>query len=301
MKRRSLLAALPLLGFGRAETAILTMDLHGAAASVDAQEVTAERLALVREWIGKCADAVVTYYGKFPVPAVAITLETVEGGKVSGGRTEPGDIPHIEIHLGREAGETALLHDDWVLVHEMIHLAFPWMNMQHNWMAEGIAVYVESIARVQAGHLPASQIWGDFVKAMPKGLAKDGDGGLDETASWGMTYWGGCMFCLMADIRIRQETDNRFSLQQALRGINAVRDFRKEWEFRETLEIGDRAMGRHVLISLYDAMKDKLVKPDLDQMWKELGIVKSESGIAFDDSAPLASIRKGVTGGQRQA
>jgi hypothetical protein len=295
MNRRSLLAALPLIGFSCAEAATLSLDLHGATASVDAQGVAGERLPLIREWIGKCADAVVIYYGKFPVPQVAITLEAVDGGKVGGGRTEPGDIPHIEIHLGREADQKVLLQDDWVLVHEMIHLAFPWMNMQHNWMAEGIAVYVESIARVQAGHLKPEQIWGDFVKAMPKGLPKDGDGGLDRTASWGMTYWGGCMFCLMADIRIRQETENRFGLQSALRGINAERDFRKEWDFRDTLELGDRATGRHVLVNQYEEMKDKPVKPDLDQLWKELGIVKSESGIAFDDGAPLASIRSAIT------
>lgn len=295
MNRRSLLGLLAALPVTPAEARTLSLELHGAAASVDIGGLDAAMEKLVRAWIAKSADAVVTYYGKFPVPAVAIALEQVEGGGVKGGRTEPGEIPHIDIHLGRGSTGQALLHDDWVLVHEMIHLAFPWLNMQHNWMAEGIAVYVEAVARVQAGHLKAEQIWGDFAKSMPKGLPRDGDGGLDETPSWGMTYWGGCMFCLMADIRIRQETDNRVGLQQALRAINAVRDFRKEWDFLETLELGDAATGRHVLTGLYGEMKDKPVKPDLDAMWKELGIVKSVSGIGFDDTAPLAAIRKAIT------
>lgn len=295
MKRRTLLGLLAALPVTPAEAASLRLDLHGATATVDVGGLDEAMQRLVRAWIGKSADAVVTYYGKFPVPAVAITLEPVDGGGVRGGRSEPGEIPHIEIHLGRGASEAALLHDDWVLVHEMIHLAFPWLNMQHNWMAEGIAVYVEGVARVQAGHLPAAEIWGDFAKSMPKGLPKDGDGGLDETPSWGMTYWGGCMFCLMADIRIRQETGNRSGLQQALRAINASRDFRRLWDFRETLELGDAATGRHVLIAMYDEMRDKPVKPDLDDLWRRLGVVRAGATLSFDDSAPLAAIRMAIT------
>ena len=56
------------------------------------------------------------------------------------------------------------------MVHEMVHLAFPWMDRNHRWMAEGLAVYVESIARLQAGHLRPEQVWGDFVAMMPRGL-----------------------------------------------------------------------------------------------------------------------------------
>lgn len=296
MNRRTLLGLLAALPVTSAEAGTLSLDLHGATATVDVGGLDGPALTLVRAWIAKSADAVVTYYGKFPVPAVTITLEPVDGEAVRGGRTEPGDIPHIDIHLGRNATEAALLHDDWVLVHEMIHLAFPWLNMEHNWMAEGIAVYVEAVARVQAGHLPAARIWSDFAKSMPKGLPKGGDGGLDQTPSWGMTYWGGCMFCLMADIRIRQETGNRSGLQQALRAINASRDFRRLWDFRETLELGDRATGRHVLIAMYDEMRDKPVKPDLDGLWRQLGVVRAGATLSFDDSAPLAAIRQAITG-----
>ena len=89
---------------------------------------------------------------------------------VRGGQTFPGEVPLIRVNAGRSSSETELLRKDWVLVHEMIHLAFPWMDGKHNWMAEGLAVYVESIARLQAGHLQPQQVWGDFAKMMPRGL-----------------------------------------------------------------------------------------------------------------------------------
>jgi hypothetical protein len=170
----------------------------------------------------------------------------------------------------------------------MIHLAFPWMDGAHNWMAEGLAVYVESIARVQAGHLPEAQIWGDFIAAMPKGLPKDGDKGIDRTATWGRTYWGGALFALIADVTMRRETENAMGLQQALRAINSERNFSRMWDFRETLEIGDRATGRKVLTGLYDAWKETPVTPDLAQLWSDLGV------LPVSDDAALAAVRKAI-------
>ena len=48
---------------------------------------------------------------------------------------------------------------------------------------------------------------------------RDNDRGLDRTRTWGRTYWGGALFCLMADVEIRKQTGNRVGLQDALRTI----------------------------------------------------------------------------------
>ena len=180
------------------------------------------------------------------------------------------------------------------MVHEMVHLAFPWMNLNHNWMAEGLAVYVESIARLQAGQLTQSQVWGDFIHMMPRGLPQPGDGGYDVTVNWGRTYWGGAIFCLMADLEIRRETGNTIGLQHALRAINRERDFRREWDFPGTLAIGDKATGTTVLTRQYQAMRIEPVAPDLKVLWRELGVNGDGGTIAFDDDAPLAAIRRAI-------
>ena len=46
-----------------------------------------------------------------------------------------------------------------------------------------------------------------MMRDMPKGLPQAGDQGLDNTATWGRKYWGGAMFCLLADIEIRKATE----------------------------------------------------------------------------------------------
>ena len=99
--------------------------------------------------------------------------------------------------------------DDWVLTHEMVHLAFPSVPEEHHWIEEGSATYIEPIARARAGDLTPEKVWGDLVDGLPQGLPQPGDRGLDFTPTWGRTYWGGALFCLLADIEIRKRTANQ--------------------------------------------------------------------------------------------
>jgi hypothetical protein len=50
------------------------------------------------------------------------------------------------------------LNDNWVLVHEMTHLSLPAVDDNHNWLAEGIDVYVEGVARGEAGNITDTRL-----------------------------------------------------------------------------------------------------------------------------------------------
>jgi hypothetical protein len=183
-----------------------------------------------------------------------------------------------------------------MLTHEMVHLAFPSVNEKHHWIEEGIATYVEPIARIRAGHLTAGQMWLDLVRDMPQGLPQVGDRGLDHTRTWGRTYWGGALFCLMADVEIRRQTNNAKGLEHALRGIlGGGGDIRKEWNLQDVLAVGDLAVGVSVLQPLYAKMKDKPVSVDLATLWAQPGVQSDRAIVRFDDSATLAAIRRAIT------
>src|SRR4029077_10203283 len=78
---------------------------------------------------------------------------------------------------------------------------------------------VEGVARVQAGNRTETDGWAEELRSMPRGLPPAGDAGLAHTHTWGRTYWGGAMFCLLADVDIRERTQLRFGLQDALRAV----------------------------------------------------------------------------------
>jgi predicted metalloprotease with PDZ domain len=131
---------------------------------------------------------------------------------------------------------------------------------------------------------------------MPKGDPESGDQGLDNTHTWGRTYWGGAQFCLKADVEIRRQTANRKGLQDALRAImNAGGTIDNDWPLTKAFETGDKATGTHVLMDLYNQMRDKPKPVDLDLLWKELGVERTAAGVRFDNNAPLAKIRQAIT------
>jgi hypothetical protein len=259
-------------------------------------DTTAMTRADLLTWVRRAGDAVCTYYGKFPVPHLTLDVRVRGGAGVHGGVTYPEDGGYITISMGADTS-VAQLDDDWMLTHEMIHLAFPSMSRRHHWIEEGISVYVEPIARVQAGQLSAQRMWHDVVRDMPQGEPDSDDHGLDQTHTWGRTYWGGAMFCLVADVRIRQQTHNQRGLEDALRGIlNAGGTINEDWEIERAFAVGDKATGTTVLTDLYRKMRARPDPVDLPALWKQLGISRDSNGmIRFDSGAPLAEVRTAIT------
>jgi hypothetical protein len=250
---------------------------------------------LALDWIATAARAVSTYYTKFPVPNVAIAVNFHDGRGVDSGRAFGWEHAHISISVGL-ATTAADFADDWTMTHEMVHLAFPSVPRSHHWIEEGLAVYVEPIARARAGDLTPQKVWGDMVDAMPQGLPKSDDRGLDFTHTWGRTYWGGALYCLLADVEIRKRTGNRMGLEDAVRGIQrSGGSIEVDWPLERALQIADQTVGVPVLEELYKQMRATPVSPNLDQLWKELGIERRGETVVFDDSAPLAAIRRAIT------
>src|SRR6185436_8924834 len=133
---------------------------------------------------------------------------------------------------------------DWVAVHEMIHLAFPSVAREHLWIEEGLATYLEPVVRVRAGMMSEDDAWRALVEMLPNGLPRAGDRGLDRTRTWGRVYWGGALYCLLADIEIRKRTQNAHGLDDALRGIlRAGGNDAAHWPLERALDAGDRATG----------------------------------------------------------
>ena len=251
----------------------------------------------VDEWVARSAAIVRGYFGDFPVPAVTLRITIADGAAMGSGKTYGYPQPRIEVTVGRHISRAAL-SDDWVLVHEMTHLSLPAIADEHNWLAEGVAVYVEGIARTQAGNLTEARLWEEYAASMPKGLPQPGDQGLDRTHTWARTYWGGALYCLVADVRIREKTRNRRGLQDALRAIaHTSGGMSQEWPIERILRVGDSATGTTVLTDVYLAMKDHPYAPDLVMLWSELGLRPGEGGMRFDETARLAAVRRAITRG----
>lgn len=252
----------------------------------------------ILRWLSRAAFAVTSYLDRYPVPRALALVLPARGSFLFGKELGDGGAS-ILLRVGEDTPESVFA-SDWKATHEMVHLAVPSMRRRYLWLNEGLATYVEPIARARVGQLPVAQVWEGFVHGMPFGLPQTGDRGLDNTPTWGRTYWGGALFCLLADIEIRERTGGRYSLRDALRGVlEAGGDTRSVWPLARFLAVADRAVGVPVLEQLHAKMGTKPARVDLGALWQKLGVVPHGHRVQFNADAPLAALREQITRPER--
>jgi len=245
------------------------------------------------EWVRAAARAVSGYYHHFPTTRLTVVISSESRWHDINGQTYGAS--RIEIEFGPRV-TVADLKDDWVLTHEMFHLAFPDLRESHLWMNEGLSTYLEPIARARVGNLPVERVWQQMIDGFPESQSEADNGGLNHDATWGRTYWGGCMFWLLVDIHVRQQTHNRHSLDDALRAIlEAGGNGAVHWPVQRVIATADAATGMTALQDQYNQMADKAFNLDLTKFWRQMGVRQVGGHIRYDDSAPLASIRRAIT------
>ncbi|HLH01029.1 MAG TPA: hypothetical protein VKX49_32295 [Bryobacteraceae bacterium] len=254
----------------------------------------------IHAWIADAVQAVAGYFGHFPVAHARILIRPVAGrrgvfnGTTWGNRRSADAFTRISLGELTTSGQ---LENDWMMTHELVHMAFPDIQgREHHWIEEGMATYIEPLARAQTGQLAPENVWADMIRSMPQGLPREGDLGLDHTHTWGRTYWGGALFWLLADVQIREHTGNTKGLEDAMRAIvNAGGTLDHDWPIERVLQSGDSAVGCSVLEDLYAQMKDAPLQIDLPALWRRLGVQLKDDRVLYDDRAPLADVRKAIT------
>lgn len=253
--------------------------------------------AVIANWVESNACAIRTFYGKYPVRELLLILRPVEGSsEISYGNAFPGKTlqaaPRITIYVGTEATSEEF-RTSWVLCHEMTHLTFPSLEREHHWLEEGIATYVEPIARAMTGLISIESVWYDLMKNAPRSVSNDY--GLDGAEDFGRVYWGGALFCLLSDLEIRRATANKHSFQDALRAIMQRQGtINIDRDINAVLRCGDSAVGAKVLVKLYAQMGKAPYNPNLENLWQDLGIERAGETVRFRDDAPLAAVRRSV-------
>ncbi|HEX4335044.1 MAG TPA: hypothetical protein VH062_03970 [Polyangiaceae bacterium] len=250
----------------------------------------------VTTWLGRELTAIGDYYGRAPDDRLVIivapgTSEVIRGKTLGGGGAS------MLVRLGTGTTPNGLA-DDWVVAHELVHVGFPSLGHEHGWFAEGLATYVEPVARARLGLVPVEQIWSDLVDGLPQGIPAKSDQGLEGSEEWGRVYWGGALYFLLADLTIRDETKGRASLDDAIRAVAATgANVETRWPLEQVLAVGDRATGTHVLHDLYVRFGTAPGTADLDALWSRLGVRKraGAKSVELDDTAPWASFRKAIT------
>jgi hypothetical protein len=253
----------------------------------------------VAAWIEKAASAVIDFYGRSLDSEITVFVAPLpEERGIPFGKLLPESGPGIVVLLGEHTTEPEL-YRDWVLVHELFHVGSPSFQDEGKWFDEGLATYYEPIIRARAGFLPEHAVWKEFLTAMPRGLPAMTERGLESAQSYGDTYWGGALFCLLADVEVRRLSAGKLGLEAGVRAVLANGGIASEvWTLARSLSVADGALGAPALAKLAERHARRGSPVDLPGLFRDLGVSLAPDGsVRFDDTAPLAFVRRSLISG----
>ncbi|MEZ4258622.1 MAG: hypothetical protein R3B36_06115 [Polyangiaceae bacterium] len=257
----------------------------------------------VRAWVEEAGGVVAQLFGRFPVDRSTLFVLPAKGreGVVFGKVLALAGASAV-IVLG-DRTPSAARHDDWVLVHELFHLGFPTFRGEGRWLGEGLATYYEPVLRSRARWTAELDVFTEFARNMPRGLPPRGSAaGLAYRADSGAIYWGGALFALAADVKIRERTGGKRSLDDVMRAVlDRGGDATRVWTVAQVMKLGDEVTGTDVLTELYDRHAARGEAIDLDGLLGALGVEVrpplpggTEPEVELLDDRPLSAMRRAI-------
>lgn len=252
--------------------------------------------ATLAAWVSAAAESNRRFWARSPAQGGLVVLVPSERGGIPFGRVMSLGGSVVTVLVGRQAS-AADLYDDWVLVHELLHLGSPLMRDTGAWLNEGIATFYEPILRARAGWKSEDDIWREWIGQMPRGMPAMTEIGL-ENAGRGGIYWGGALFVLLAEIEALKASGGRIGFSDCLRAVLAEgADATVKWPTARLLQRCDDLLGAPVLAPLAErhiAQGSNLggSATALSQIWDMLGVALTADGrVRYDDRAELAWLR----------
>jgi hypothetical protein len=245
----------------------------------------------IAAWVSAVAEGNRRFWARSPAKGGLVVLIPTPRGGVPFGRVLSLGGAVVTVLVG-ETATNQELYNDWVLVHEFIHLGSPLMRDTGAWLNEGFATFYEPVLRTRAGWKSEDDVWREWISSMPRGMPAMTDIGL-ENAGRGGIYWGGALFVLMAEIESLKASGGKIGFSDCLRTILAEGgDVTTKWPTMKFLDRCDALLGKTVTAPLAKQHIEKGSAMDLDQLWKRLGVSMAEGGaIRYDDTAELAWLR----------
>jgi hypothetical protein len=277
--------------------------LHGA---------DAEQRARLRAWLDHVSKAVLSAYGRLPLPEVQVLVIPVgqlgqrarspdNAQAVHFGQSIRGQGNALELLVDprRPAEEFA---DDWTAVHELSHLMHPYLGDRGTWLAEGLATYYQNVLRARSGMLTPAQAWDRLYQGFKRGAKAQSDETLEQIASnmhrshaYQRVYWAGAAYWLTVDRDLRRASAGKMNLETVLsRFRDCCLPAYREWKPEDFVARLDALAGSEVFAPRYREFAAMRQFPDWEKLYSDLGIGDGGEHLAFAADAKDAAIREAI-------
>ncbi len=244
--------------------------------------------------LARAEGGVSNFYGRVAAPALSVfAVSTPRARDIVFGKVRAMAGASVSYFVG-ERFENA--KNDWVMVHELLHLGFPTL-FDARWFSEGIATVYEPLVRYRLGDLDEATVWQGFAKNLPRGLpALTHAGAMLESADIDAMYWGSSTLLFEWEHALRAATAQKMGVEQALATL--AQDYGKRAKdgvsmhlstLDDTVRDLDRLTGTTTLSAIMAAcQKDR--KVTLHDLLGPFGV--DDNGRIVDNSPPARARRE---------
>ena len=253
----------------------------------------------LRTYVQRAAEAVRRLHGTMPTERVEVIVVPVNAGPdpVAFGHVGRGGGGSVALLVRENASLEALL-SDWVLVHELSHLAMPYVRREDAWLSEGFATYYQEVLLARGELVEPVDAW----RALEHGFAsgrRNGNGWdlrteserMYRTHAFRRVYWGGAAYALDLDVALRREGS---SLDDVMRGLGALEQL-EAWPAERVLAEMDRIVGSTTPSRLAREHLAMQEVPTFDDLYAALGLRREDGALVLAEDAPAAQIRTAIT------
>lgn len=259
------------------------------------------------DWLRATATDVSLAYGRFPNPSPQVVVIPVANGRERG----QSAVPYGRVV--RDGGETVELlidtslpmeafFDDWTATHEFSHLLLPYMEHQQKWVSEGFSQYYQNILLARSGRYDELTAWQKLHEGFERGRLSRPELSPNEAAAVGIkaalmkVYWSGAALALMADVRLREQSGGKETLDQVFSRLQeCCLPSDHSWSGPELFAKLDSLSSVPVFMALYRRYADTAGFPDVRPLFERLGLSVSNDKIRLRRHAELSDIRVAIT------
>ena len=260
------------------------------------------------EWLNFIATSLQQVYGHWPRQRWQISVAPTSAGSddpIPWAQVHRGEPDRVEFFTAAQAS-VAELKRAWTGYHELAHLLIPYRGSGDAWFSEGLASYYQNILQVRSGVLTEQQMWQKLYDGYQRGLAeKEFNGETLQAVSRQMrqqggfmrVYWSGAWYFLAADARLRQQSGGKYTLDMALKKLNAC-CADQQLSVVEIVSQLDQ-LNRVILFQgLYEELVSSTSIPPYEPIYASLGIALDNGKVMLQSTGPGARLRQQIAGGK---
>ena len=261
-------------------------------------ETSADDREKLLRWLKAAAMNVVRTYGRFPNPSpqvVVVPVGSFGRSAVPFGRVirDGGEAIQFFVNPDRPLADYV---GDWTATHEFSHLLLPYVASRQKWISEGFASYYQNVLMARSGAYSEQRAWQKlhegFERARAEPLTSPNSATMRRSRM--MVYWSGAAMALMADVELRRR-DPDSSLDSLLSELQACclpsdRTWTGEELFSELDELGDT----DVMTEMYRRYANQRGMPDMEGLYRDLGLELQGDRVVLREDARLASLRRSI-------